>query len=181
MKSKNICPIWVLPVQSDTFWNGVGACLASSLYRQSLPLPAHPTPSRLTCHGQGRLGEEENEELEFDGSVQEHTKHKHCWLLTWLWNTATCACIANLKSSKLTPSERSDPTLCTHKHFLQVPVKFTALTAAHWQPSRTVTSMLIKKLSYGSNCFSEKALERKAQEIFSPLWVDRPNALGRKA
>ena len=38
-----------------------------------------------------------------------------------------------------------------------------------------------KKSSYGSKCFSEKALERKAPEGFSPLWVDWPNALSREA
>lgn len=144
MKGGNICPAWVLPVQSHT-WPGAGACLASSQYGQSLPVPAHPAQLRLTCRGQGRLGEEENKELEFGGSVREHTKHEHCCLPTCLWNTATRACITDLKSSKLRLSKRSDPTLCTHKHFLQVPVKFTAVTVAHWQPSRTLMSMLIKK------------------------------------
>lgn len=140
-----ICPIWVLPVQSHTFWTSISACLIGSWHGQSLPGPACPTPLRLTCSGQGRLGEEENEELEFIGSIQEDMKHEHCCLPTCLWTTATRARMADLKSSNLRPSERGDPTLCTHKHFLQVPVKFAALTVAHWQPSRTFMSMLIKK------------------------------------
>lgn len=94
-------------------------------------------------------------------------KHEHCCLASCLWVVATCVRVANLESSKLRRSERGDPTLCTHKYFLQVPVKFTV---AHWQPSRTVRRISIQKQSDGPKCFSEKALEGKGQEIFSPLW-----------
>lgn len=164
-------------------------CLSHhSQYGQSLPVPAHPLHLRLTCHGQGTLGEGENKELEFGRSDQEHMKPEHCCSPTCLWNTATHACVADLESSKLRPSDRGDPTLCTHKHFLQVPAKFTALTVAHWQPSRTFMSMIIEKYSYSSKCFLEKKTwEEKPQKylvlhgwVDLMLWAERHNGVQKE-